>query len=586
MRRRQAARTGWILGVALLLLWLIPGSARGDKRYDADRFDVQVRLDADGTTQVTETVVFRFEGGTFTQVSRVLPLRQTDGIEVLAAGLDEAAVGVGRDAGDRRLEVSRKDNRLRAVWRFPPLQGAHTFSLTYRVRGLVQRGDDEDVLAWAALPRDYDYRIARSRVTLQWPREARLRLLTANGEPLQPGAEGAAVELGGLGRDRSVTLRATFDPGTAAPTAAGWQQRAAFRRQVAPTWAGLAAALFAVATVLFWLFWARSPRPAGREAFGPETVPYPPGEVPPAIAGALVAKGGGLSTLHLMGGVLDLARRGVLRIEEQPKGRWGSRTFVVRREGGKSAQGSQALMGAEGPGRAGGAEGPHGPLRPHERVMLESLFVKKGRAEHEVALSAVLTRLTRGSGPITRAVRQELTAAGLIDHDRLRSRRRMITATLVVLFAGLASLLLPIPLADEHGGWPFLLPLALIASSLVGLALAASLPAQTDEGLRQGERWKRYGSYLHRVARKSETTAPISADALPYAAAFGAAAAYAAAMQRRGSPMPAWFQAASVAADQQRAAFVALMTATVTSGGAGGAGGGGGAAGGGSSSAS
>ena len=200
-------------------------------------------------------------------------------------------------------------------------------------------------------------------------------------------------------------------------------------------------------------------------------------------------------------------------------------------------------------------------------------------------MSAVLTRLA-GSRAITRAVRQELSAAGLLDRDRLRSRRRMMKAAVVVLFAGLASLLLPIPLAGEHGGWPFLLPAALVASSLFGLALAASLPAQTDEGLRQGERWKHYGSYLHRAARKSETTAPISADALPYAAAFGAAAAYAAAMQRRGAPVPAWFQAASAASDQQSASFVALMTATAASSGAGGAGGGGGAAGGGSSSAS
>ena len=564
MSPRWRGRLPRTIAAVVLLLLLAPGHASADKRYDANRFDVRISLQADGTTRVTETVEFRFEGGTFTQVTRELPLRRTDGIQVLGADLDGEAVAIGRDAGDRRLEVSRRENRVRAAWRFPPLDGTHTFSLSYVVRGLVQAGDGEDLLAWTVLPRDHDYRIAASRVTFEWPGAALLRSVTADGRPVDVGSQSASFELRGLGRDDSVTLRAAFAPGTAAPRPAGWQQREARRREMAPTWSTLAVSLFVVASALFFFAWIRSPRPTGREAFA-DTVPHQPGAMSPAMAGALTAGGGGPSTRHTIAAVLDLARRGLLRIEERPKGRWGSRQFIVRREA---------------------ARGAHAALRPHEQAILDTVFTKKGQTEDEVEMSAVHGRLTSGSGRITRAVRQELSEAGLLDADRLRARRRLMTAATVVMVVGFVGILLTIPLAPEYGGWPVLVPLALEAASAIGFILAASLPAQSDAGLRQGARWQRYGAHLQQASRKGETASPISPDALPFAVAFGAAAAYAKALRERGMPLPAWFHPASLAPDEQGAAFVALMTTSAASGSASAGGAGGGAAGGGSSGAS
>ena len=588
MSRHPATRLGLVVSAALVLLAAFAGSAHGEKRYVADRFDVHVRLEPDGTTRVTETVVFRFEGGAFTQVRRELPLTSTDGIDLLAATLDGAAIAIGGEHGDTRLSTSRRENRLRAVWHFPPTEGTHTFSLTYLVRGLVEAKDEVDRLQWAALPRDHDYPIAISQITFEWPAGARLWSLTADQKPVEAGSQSAVVERADIRKNRSVTLRAAFAPGTAAPRPAGWQERVAYRRQMAPTWVGLAIALFAVVSALFWFFWARSPRPAGREAFVRDGGPHPPDLAPPAFAGALVAKGGRPAAQHSMGGVLELARRGMLRIEERPSSRWTGRKFVLRREGTTGATASEPVADPRGwpaPGGWHDTRGSQATLRPHERAILHAVFVKKGQAEDDVPVSSLLGRLVGASAAITRAVREELGQAGLLDHDRLRSRRRMMTAAAIVLGATVALLLPPILLADQHGGWPFLLPLALALSSLVGFILAASIPAQTDEGVRQGERWKRYGEYLRRVSRKDET-APLSAEALPYAVAFGAGGAFVKALHRRGAPVPAWFHAASAAADQQSAAFVALMTTTAASGSSTGSGSGSGAAGGGSSGAS
>lgn len=563
MRRSGRTRRDWLVGVAVVLSMLWPGMAQAGKRHDADRFDVQIQLRDDGTTQVTETVVFRFAGGTFTYVRRELPLGRTDGIEVVAAGMDATALRPGGE-GETRLETSRRDNRLRVVWRFPATQGLHTFSLTYVVAGLVEARGTEDVLAWAALPRDHDYRIGRSRVTLEWPQAARVLSVAAGGRPVERTDNAASLELQNLGRNESVTVRATFEAGSAAPRRPEWQERAVRRREAAPSWATLAAMLLVVVSGFFWVAWARSPRPSGTEAFDTDE-PRPPSEIPPALAGALASRGGGPSTAHLVGAVIDMARRGLLRIEERPPARWGSRTFVVHREeAGKARQ----------------------PLRPHEHVLLERLFTRKGRLENEVEMRSVPGRLASASRDVTRSVRQELTAAGLLDPDRLGSRRRMMTAAALVLAAAIVAAALAIPFADMYAGWPFLAALALGASSVVGFVLAASLHAQTDQGVRQGERWRRFAAHLHRAGRKNSAATGLSADVLAYATAFGAASGYVKALQRLGAPLPAWFHAASAATDQQHAAFVALMATTAASGSSSTtAGGGGGAAGGGSSSA-
>jgi len=271
----------------------------------------------------------------------------------------------------------------------------------------------------------------------------------------------------------------------------------------------------------------------------------------------------------VVGGVVELARRGFVRIEERPASRRGSRTFVVRRE------------------TAMGRREAHERLAAHEQAILNSVFTRKGPTEDEVEMSAVRGRLTSGSDAITAAVRQELRDAGLLDPDRLRARRRMMFAGALVLSAGIVSVLPAIPFARPYGGWPFLIALALCASSAAGFLFAAAIPAQTDEGLRQGAHWRHYAARLHRASAK-DASVPVSSDELPYAVAFGEASAYAEALTRRGLSVPAWFQAASVAPDQQHAALVALMAGGAMSGdgGAAGAGGGGGAAGGGSSSAS
>ena len=55
--------------------------------------------------EVVETVVFRFESGTFTHVFRELPRRRTDAIEIVSAEMDGRALAFGKESGQVEVKT-------------------------------------------------------------------------------------------------------------------------------------------------------------------------------------------------------------------------------------------------------------------------------------------------------------------------------------------------------------------------------------------------------------------------------------------------------------------------------------------------
>ena len=151
--------------LAFVTVWSDPAAA---KSYSADRFDATVRVLPDGTLDVTETVVFRFEDGTFKEVFREIPARRTDGIEVVRAGMEGETLPFGTESGT--AEVRQRDGRVRVVWRFRPVeQVTRTFVLNYRVKGAVRQENGADLLVWRATPGEHGYAIAESTIRFELP---------------------------------------------------------------------------------------------------------------------------------------------------------------------------------------------------------------------------------------------------------------------------------------------------------------------------------------------------------------------------------------------------------------------------------
>src|SRR4029079_4801684 len=119
-------------------------------------------------------------------------------------------------------------------------------------------------------------------------------------------------------------------------------------------------------------------------------------------------------------------------------------------------------------------------LEAHELEALQIAF--RGSAE-PITLSRARGRLARNSRRFTAAVNTDLATRGLLDPDRKRARDRMTVGSLLLLFAGILGCAAAAPLIRRYDGWPFLLPLGLVISGLVGIIMTAAMTPLSDEGL-------------------------------------------------------------------------------------------------------
>ncbi len=146
-----------ILFCLVVGILLLPVPAFAGKDYVAERFDVDIVVDTDGSMQVTETISFRFMGGPFTYVYRELEKTRTDGISFISAELDGHPLPVNGESAIDWVEVEDGD-ALNVTWHFlPTTDQTRIYTLTYEVTGVVRK-DDTDIIVWYAIPQDHDYR--------------------------------------------------------------------------------------------------------------------------------------------------------------------------------------------------------------------------------------------------------------------------------------------------------------------------------------------------------------------------------------------------------------------------------------------
>jgi hypothetical protein len=553
-----------------------PAAPANSRSYSAPRYDVHLAIEPDGSVSVREDAQFRFEGGPFRRVFREIPTRKTDGIVDVVATLDDEALT--RGTGERQVEVDVRDDRTRIVWHLPPTADATVkLGLAYRARGVAERLDGSDRVAWTVLPDRHDYRVAASRTTITWPQavtpidtdEARKELWRATGEGRRASATTTrtaaewTVDVADLRKNASYIVSLRFPSGSLTPQLSRWQERQVARAAAGgwlAAWAGLVA-LLGGAFVL--LLWTRSPKGAFEQTPHGWTDVIAPDARPVAIASALRRRAPGGRREDLVPALIDLARRGALRFEAEETGRWSSRRFRL-------VKSNQVVR-----------------MAPHERVLLDAAFGADGTAP-QVELSKVSRRTAREWKAFREAVTREMVGEGLIDPDRLGARRSLQVFGVATLAAGLVALPASgIAFGDRFGGLVVLPALAVLVVAMLAFIAASRISPLSDRGEREGARWRALAAALRDVARGQGALADAERIErwLPFASAAGVGAGLAARAHREGRPLPAWFRAG--AGDQGRAGALAAMlssgaAATGSHGGAGGAG----AAGGGASGAS
>jgi len=559
MEDARLYRTGhepWLAVLTVIACLLLPSLAwaAGPGAYAARRFDVKAKVEEGGHLDVTETITFEFQTGTFQKVWREIPTSRTDGIEIVEASMDGRPVTRGEGPG--HISVSGR-NQVRIEWQFAPTgPSTHTFVLRYRARGAVYRHGDRDVVRWRLLPNEHGYRIDESQGTITAAVgpdaapivESRRVGAVANHRT----GDEVAIVTSAVNQNGWVIAELHYPAGSLITTLPAWQERQLAATALAPRWQIAAAALFlgACLTLLIVRQGYDSPEVRGDDQATPAE---PPEDLPAGLVAVLAAKGR-VSGAESGATLLDLADRGVITIHERPK-RLGTRQYTLTPVPGKH------------------------DLEDHE---IEALTIAFAGTGDEVTMQKARGRLGRGARRFSAVLQAELTTRGLLDPSRKAVRSRLMTVSVFLLLGAGVGAIGVAPLIPRHQGWPFLLPLALAVAGLAGLVMAAATTPLSDAGLIQGARWRGFRRYLKAfaAARDGRTGMTIDSRWIVYGIALGLAHQWSRYLKKHPHAAPAWFVPGGH--DNPGGAFAAFIGSHAASSGGGGAGGGAAAGGGGS----
>ena len=513
---------------------LVATPALAEKRYSADRYDSHIEILENGSLRITETIVIRFESGTFHQFYRAIPVRRTDGIEIISASMDGATFPMGSATG--QAEISGSSN-VRVTWHFAPLgDSAHTFELTYVARSVAHQGSDGDVVAWRILPAEHDYRIASSttELILAVPLTGAPSLETHRVGESSVDVDGGHVRITATNIRSNGWIEATarVAQGALVTTPPRWQRQELDLDRLSRVWV-VGAGIVVVLGIGVLFFIRQQYDPPARDFAVAQPLPAPPDGLPPEIAGALVANGSARLE-HAMAALFSLAERGELRIDEQSR-MLGQRQFAIRRVATKR------------------------PLTPYETTLIGILFGPEGSAP--VSLGKARSRLLRQSRKFRTELESAMQAAGLLDADRQQVRRwftRFGISCLVVAACSAFSFAL---LVESFGPAPMIISLALAIVGLASLITGAAHTPLSNDGVRREREWRGFRQHLRDLVRDRQSSPGESAvrQMLPFAVALGMAHSWSSYLKRHRYAAPEWFRAISATDDNSGAAFSAFV---------------------------
>lgn len=533
-----------ILGCALFFSL----AAQSDKSYHAEQFDVDVIVQPDRALLVEETVRFRFEGGPFSYVFRELPTDHTDGIVNIVAGVDGVAWPEGDGPGE--VEITGR-NPIEVVWHLSPTADAtHTFTLSYQQLGVVEAADGADILAWQALPDEYDYAIDSSRVTFNFPPGGELNaapeVLVGDAE-VSVASDSATFGMQSLAAGDPLVVRLSFAPGVFSATPAVWQTQQAAQNSRAWVWFVVAALVLVGGVAAFY----RAARPYMRTIPKANAPIYkPPADLPPALAGYLSNQTIGWH--HALATLFDLAGRGLVEIEQIRE----KTTF-------RAAEFAVTLL-----------ERPQG-LKPHEQALVELLFTDKEGTEQEVITLSEMGHLitsSRWKGYQT-TLSEEAGAQGLLDLKAKQQQKRVIVWSVMILLLAFGLFIAGFLLDEWFGFWPLVTVGAVLLLGFLGFIFGAAISPLSEKGFQFASAFEPFRKMLNDVA-KGKTELPDLAyyeAYLPYATAYGIAEPWVKGQAKSGyTQIPSYFRAAEMSGGEI-AAFVAVISAASHAGGAAGA---------------
>jgi hypothetical protein len=327
--------------------------------------------------------------------------------------------------------------------------------------------------------------------------------------------------------DSGLDFTFEFVPGSVTGRTPDWQARRERGLSAAP-----AIALAAAAILLSGFAWLavflnshrREPVVGDREI----RQTTPPDALPVALAAALVEAGAQASWLLALATLVDLAQRGIIRVEEHTSRAWqGSHEYVIYHLGAR------------------------GGLSPHEAGLLDLLFVSKSGPVTSVKLSAVARAVQSRFQVFKEPLGDALVAAGLVEPERAQTRAALVRWALALVAVAVPGFIGAAALVSSYGAWPLLVPGSIMVVAVMLFITASQYSVLSTAGRLSAVRWRAFFAFVQRLAVGREAIADASwfQRYLPFAVARGIGHRWVRRFEQAGrlEAVPAWYTPAAAA---------------------------------------
>lgn len=549
---RPFRRLGAVALLSVLLWSLLPAPARAAQAdlWEISSFEANIVIAEDGTITVTETIDVLFRAVSH-GIYREIPFRvPVDADRVRVYDIGRVSVQTGPDTPDNLHREKAGDF---VVWRIGDpdkvIIGAHTYVLTYRVAGALNRFDTYDELFWNVTGDRWEVPIQRARATVQAPAITDVHCFAGPTGGTDPCADArhdgrtATFTADVLPPGSQLDVVVAMPPGVVEVAPPVIEPADPFRRflevqlphvfRIDPLRAGGAGlvALLGALMVGNLARRGRDERPGPVAGVLPGGVEYrPPDGLRPAQLRTLLTER--VDDVSLSATLVDLAVRGYVRIEEVPA------TGLLSRPDWKI---HRLPLSDEG-------------LQPYEREVLRGLFATAPLKAMERALrtgeamsnpattlpSVTVSALRNGAFAPYYKRTQALLYSDVVQRGFYRAAPQMVRGA-----AGfIAFLVLALGVAAVWAMFHFNLSFGLIVAPLpiVGLLLmilSQHAPSRTAVGAAMYQRAKGFRDFIETAEADRMDFAErekLFVDYLPYAMVFGCVDRWVKAFERIGVP--------------------------------------------------
>lgn len=530
MRARRAVDLAVVASVVALVALAVCGIVAGPAQAGVTErildYRTEVTIEANGTIEVHETIVYDFGVVPKHGIFRTIPVRTDqsgkdgydrvyplDVVSVSGSADTPAQYTIEEDGPNERIKIGDPDRTI---------SGEHTYDIVYRVRGAMNAFADHDELVWNAVGPEWSVRIEKASAVVRAPADiTQVGCATGYYGASYPcdsaTSSGATAEFSKAPLEpyQGMTFTIALPKGTITPSPTPILEErfnfaSAFR--VTPATGGIAGAMLAALVVvvigLVWKF-GRDRRYAGSAVDaaygkdgGPETAApvheaetpvefEPPEGLRPGELGTLVDFEAG--TLDVSATIVDLAVRGYLKIEEVDK-EW----YQFKHDWKLTKLEQDA------------------PLKQYERSLYAGLF----QDGDEVKISDLKNKFAERMSKVREQLMADAMSNGWFTRKPGTVKVLWGILGILVLAGGIALTILLA--AETHAA---LLGVPVIIGGILLLIAARWMPKRTAKGyavLRHTLGFKRFIDESEKHRAQFAERANIFSEYLPYAVVFGA----------------------------------------------------------------